>query len=178
MSCESKLMIDYISITHLSDCFPLKLLHGKIYREVFCMLNVSYWNKCMIQSICIKVIQISDIHVLENPHEENKSNICKIHLIPSQWKTTKISYQLAISNTLTLIGPTWPPKYMPLVKKFRNHWFKLQLKQDSPKYMRNPQKKDLLDLVFTSNTSLAKSSTNIHGISDNAIILTDMDTKP
>ena len=56
---------------------------------------------------------------------------------------------------------------------------KLQLKQDSSKYMRNPQeKKSLLDLVFTSNSTLTKSSTNISGISDHAIIVTDMDTKP
>jgi len=27
------------------------------------------------------------------------------------------------------------------IQKFRNHWLKLQLKQDSPKYMRNPQEK-------------------------------------
>ena len=56
---------------------------------------------------------------------------------------------------------------------------KLQLKQDSSKYMRNPQeKKNLLDLVFTSNATLTKSSTNIPGISDYAIIVTDMNTKP
>ena len=56
---------------------------------------------------------------------------------------------------------------------------KLQLKQDSSKYMRNPQeKKSLLDLVFTSNATLTKSSTNIPGISDHAIIVTDMDTIP
>ena len=35
-----------------------------------------------------------------------------------------------------------------------------------------------LDLVLTSNPSLVKSSTNIPGISDHAIIITDMDTKP
>ena len=55
----------------------------------------------------------------------------------------------------------------------------LQLKQDSLKYMRDPQeKRNLLDLVFTSNATLTKSSTNIPGISDHAIIITDMDTKP
>ena len=56
---------------------------------------------------------------------------------------------------------------------------KLQLKQDSPKYTRNPQEKtNLLDLVFTSYATLTKSSTNIPGISDHAMIVTDMDTKP
>ena len=40
------------------------------------------------------------------------------------------------------------------------------------------REKDLLDLVFTSNATLTKSSTNIPGISDHAIIVTDMDTKP
>jgi hypothetical protein len=45
--------------------------------------------------------------------------------------------------------------------------------------MRDPQeKRNLLDLVFTSNATLTKSSTNIPGISDHAIIITDMDTKP
>jgi hypothetical protein len=35
-----------------------------------------------------------------------------------------------------------------------------------------------MDLVYTSNVTLTKSSTNIPGISDHAIIVTDMDTKP
>jgi hypothetical protein len=37
---------------------------------------------------------------------------------------------------------------------------------------------NLLDLIFTMNPSLIKSSTNIPGISDHAIIITDMETKP
>ena len=37
---------------------------------------------------------------------------------------------------------------------------------------------NLLDLVFTTNPTLSKSSTNISGISDHAIIVTDLDTKP
>jgi hypothetical protein len=37
---------------------------------------------------------------------------------------------------------------------------------------------NLLDLIFTMNPSLIKSSTNIPGISDYAIIITDMETKP
>ena len=37
---------------------------------------------------------------------------------------------------------------------------------------------NLLDLVFTTNPTLSKSSTNIPGISDHAIIVTDLDTKP
>ena len=40
------------------------------------------------------------------------------------------------------------------------------------------REKNLLDLVFTSNATLTKSSTNIPGILDHAIIVTDMDTKP
>ena len=45
--------------------------------------------------------------------------------------------------------------------------------------MRDPQeKRNLLDLVFTSNATLTKFSTNIPGISDHAIIVTDMDAKP
>ena len=34
---------------------------------------------------------------------------------------------------------------------------------------------NLLDLIFTMNPSLIKSSTNIPGISDHAIIITDME---
>ncbi|CAG2209704.1 MAPRE [Mytilus edulis] len=37
---------------------------------------------------------------------------------------------------------------------------------------------NLLDLVFTTNPSLMKTSTNIPGISDHAIIITDTDIKP
>jgi len=37
---------------------------------------------------------------------------------------------------------------------------------------------NILDLVFTTNTSLVKTSTNIPGISDHAIIITDTDIKP
>ncbi|CAC5392381.1 unnamed protein product [Mytilus coruscus] len=37
---------------------------------------------------------------------------------------------------------------------------------------------NLLDLVFTTNPSLTKTSTNIPGISDHAIIKTDTDIKP
>ena len=37
---------------------------------------------------------------------------------------------------------------------------------------------NLLDLIFTMNPSLIKSSTNIPGISDHANIITDMETKP
>jgi endonuclease/exonuclease/phosphatase family metal-dependent hydrolase len=36
---------------------------------------------------------------------------------------------------------------------------------------------NLLDLVFTMNPSLIKSSTNFQGISDHAILITDMETK-
>ena len=37
---------------------------------------------------------------------------------------------------------------------------------------------NLLDLIFTTNPTLAKTSTNIPGISDHAIVVTDIDTKP
>ena len=37
---------------------------------------------------------------------------------------------------------------------------------------------NLLDLIFTMNPSLIKSSTNIPEISDHAIIIRDMQTKP
>ena len=37
---------------------------------------------------------------------------------------------------------------------------------------------NLLDLIFTTNPTLAKISTNIPGISDHAIVVTDIDTKP
>ena len=37
---------------------------------------------------------------------------------------------------------------------------------------------DLLDLIFTTNPRLAKTSTNIPGISDHAIVVTDRNTKP
>ena len=37
---------------------------------------------------------------------------------------------------------------------------------------------NLMDIIFTMNPSLIKSSTNIPGISDHAIIITDMETKP
>ena len=40
------------------------------------------------------------------------------------------------------------------------------------------KEKKTLDLVFTSNSTLTKSSTNIPGISDHATIITDMNTKP
>ena len=40
------------------------------------------------------------------------------------------------------------------------------------------KEKKNLDLVFTSNSTLTKSSTNIPGISDHATIITDMNTKP
>ena len=55
---------------------------------------------------------------------------------------------------------------------------KLQLKQDSPKYMRNPQEKKNPGSGIYIKATLTKSSTNIPGISDHAIIVTDMDTKP
>jgi endonuclease/exonuclease/phosphatase family metal-dependent hydrolase len=44
---------------------------------------------------------------------------------------------------------------------------------DEPKRENN-----LLDLIFTTNPILAKTSTNIPGISDHAIVVTDIDTKP
>ena len=37
---------------------------------------------------------------------------------------------------------------------------------------------NLLDLIFTTNPSLVKSTTNIPGISDHAIVVADIDTKP
>ena len=37
---------------------------------------------------------------------------------------------------------------------------------------------NLLDLIFTTNPTLATTSTNIPGISDRAIVVTDLDTKP
>ena len=37
---------------------------------------------------------------------------------------------------------------------------------------------NLLDLIFTTNPTLAKTSTNIPGISDHAIVVTDIETKP
>ena len=44
---------------------------------------------------------------------------------------------------------------------------------DEPKRENN-----LLDPIFTTTLTLAKTSTNIPGISDHAIIVTDIDTKP
>ena len=42
-----------------------------------------------------------------------------------------------------------------------------------------PTREDnLLDLVFTTNSSLIKSTTNAPGISDHDMVITDMDIKP
>jgi hypothetical protein len=37
---------------------------------------------------------------------------------------------------------------------------------------------NLLDLIFTTNPFLVKTSTNIPGISDHTVIVTDVDNKP
>ena len=37
---------------------------------------------------------------------------------------------------------------------------------------------NILDLVFTNNPSLVKSSTSVPGISDHAMVVTDCDIKP
>ncbi|CAG2231162.1 unnamed protein product [Mytilus edulis] len=50
---------------------------------------------------------------------------------------------------------------------------------DLTQFHEEPTRKNiLLDLVFTTNPSLMKTSTHIPGISDHAIIITDTDIKP
>ena len=41
-----------------------------------------------------------------------------------------------------------------------------------------PTREDLLDLVFTTNPTLIRSSSNTPGISDHDIVVVDSDTKP
>lgn len=57
------------------------------------------------------------------------------------------------------------------------HWsnISIRLKQVHEKATRE---NNILDLVFTTNPSLVKTSTNIPGISDHAIIITDTEIKP
>jgi hypothetical protein len=59
-----------------------------------------------------------------------------------------------------------------LISPFLQKWAQAGLTQIHEEPTRE---KNLLDLVFTSNATLTKSSTNISGISDHAIIVTDMD---
>ena len=64
-------------------------------------------------------------------------------------------------------------------KKIQEHLIEVSNNHNLTQIHREPTRQNnLLDLVFTSNPTLVKSSTNIPGISDHDIVITDFDIKP
>ena len=164
-----------------------KLYYGtqfyKLYYNIIATEQPQYVTDCEIDWVKIKLKNQKDLLIggFYMPHRNTKD-------MEELEKSLKIITDENNNNNIILAGDfncpdiTWETLSLKMDasdKEIQRTLIDITSQTGLTQIHEEPTRENnLLDLVFTTNPTLSKSSTNIPGISDHAIIVTDLDTKP